>query len=287
MLVGVLVVERQQQIAPDRIVERGAGEPALILRREAEEPTLRIAHPGTEPPIPRDRIIRLQNSRGHLGRRPLRHAGRQRRRHPQGLINLQNPSRVLGRVVIHARTEYAAADVGVDAVGRYQRYARRAENVVVGRLMLRLISAIDFAADQTLGIVHSQAATDPVAVGIEHRVLEPLKDPVAFGKHIEPRDEMVADPALYPNAQRIIRGLERRRDKVGLLVIQNIERGRAQAGKGLVEGFVDRTPAGELIVGNGINVWRRAKRIENDWDTARRRPRWTDRVVVEVERAVE
>src|SRR6516165_12278149 len=97
---------------------------------------------------------------------------------------------------------------------------------------------------------------------------------------------MVADPSLHPHTQRIIRGLERLRYEVGLTVVQNIESGRAEAGKGLIEGFVNRTAAGELIVRNRIDSWRRAKRIENDRNTARRRSRRTDRIIVEIERAI-
>src|ERR1700687_3351775 len=98
---------------------------------------------------------------------------------------------------------------------------------------------------------------------------------------------MVADPSRSPNAQRIIGGSEQRRYRVGLVVVQNIEGSRAQAGERLIESSVNRTPTSELIVRDGIDVRRRSKWIENDRDTAGRGSRGTDRVVVEVERAIE
>src|SRR5271169_791601 len=97
----------------------------------------------------------LEQSRGHLGRRSLRNPGRQLRLHPQGLVDRCYPSPVLGREIIEPGAVYATANICGETVGRDERYARSTGNVVIGSLLLRLIAAIDFAAEKTLGIVFS------------------------------------------------------------------------------------------------------------------------------------
>ena len=79
---------------------------------------------------------------------------------------------------------------------------------------------------------------------------------------------MVADPALNPNIGAISGGRKRRQDQVGLIVVQYVEAGGAQAGESLVPRFIDRRPRCELIVSDRIDGRRRSKRVKDNRDTA-------------------
>src|SRR5262249_2537230 len=110
---------------------------------ETNELAPRVAAAGADRPIPRDPISCLQNSSGRLAGNSRRNVGRQRRSHSQRLVDVRDTRPVSGGEIRKAATKNGAVGIGGDT---------ETEHIVL-ILILRPISAINFAAEQTLWVI--------------------------------------------------------------------------------------------------------------------------------------
>src|SRR5262245_44206246 len=154
----ILVIECQHQIPPDFIIKRSTSHPAMSVKLpETNELAPRVAATDAERPIPRDSISCLQNSSGRLAGNSRRNVRRQRRRHSQRLIGLRDNRPVPGREIRKTATKNGAVGIGGDA---------ETEHIVL-LLILSPISAVHFAAEQTLWVIRSHTPNHSVSVRVE------------------------------------------------------------------------------------------------------------------------
>src|SRR5262249_18533214 len=125
-----------------------------------------------------------------------------------------------------AREGVQAVDNDRDAVGIEQ-------NAQAVHLMLSLISAENFASEQTLWIGGPEPTDYPVSVRVESRIVKSLENSRRFGKGVNLRREVFADSSRHPVVGTIERGGKRIADRqITRMIILNMEYSPGQRGEG-------------------------------------------------------
>src|SRR5262245_66629359 len=98
--------------------------------------------------------------------------------------------------------------------------------------MLSLISAENFAAEQTLWIGGANPAGNPVSVRVKCGIVKSLENPRRFGKGVNLRREVLAESSRDPVVGTIERGRKRITDRqLTRMIILHMEYSHGQIGE--------------------------------------------------------
>src|SRR5262245_35816061 len=99
--------------------------------------------------------------------------------------------------------------------------------------ILSLISAVNFASEQTLWIGGPDPPGNPVSVRVKCGIVKSLENPRRFGKGVNLRRKVPADSSRRPVVGTVERGRKRTTDRqITRTVILNMEYSHGQRGEG-------------------------------------------------------
>src|SRR5262245_52393286 len=101
--------------------------------------------------------------------------------------------------------------------------------------MLSLISAENFASEQTLWIGGANPAGNPISVRVKCGIVKPLENPRRFGKGVKLWRNVPAESSRHPIVRTIERGRKRITDgQITRVIILNMEHSPSQSGEAAV-----------------------------------------------------
>src|SRR5262249_28790489 len=154
-------------------------------------------------------------------------------------VGLRPECQTRGRVIRQRATINRVVEIvgdpreGVKAVDNDRDAVGIEQNAQAVHLMLSLISAVNFASEQTLWIGGANPAAYPVSVRVKCGIVKPLENPRRFGKGVNLRREVLAESSRDPVVGTIERGRKRITDRqITRMIILNMEYSPGQRGEG-------------------------------------------------------